>query len=854
MSETNQLKLFISYCHKDEDRIDEFRKHTAPLKNNGLISEWYDRKIIAGQNFGKNIRNSLEDADIICLFISANFLSSTECLKEKNEAIKLKKKKGVSVIPVILSDCGWLDDPDISPLLALPTDGNPIANFEDSDVAWTCVYKELKPLILKIISIRQLKISNEFTSFLQSTELLTKAHSQKEEVLLEHIFVYPELAKYDSLREYEKKESPEKVLDNFYDHARILIAGENQSGKTTLCKKLYLELRRKNFIPIYVSDKNNFLGKIENKILEAFDHQYDNETSLEEIGIDRVVPIIDDFHFAKNKEKIIQALTRYHYQIIIVDDIFSLNFRDEKLTRSFKHFKIEEFSPSQRNALIKKWRQLADSNYRRLSNENSKYQGIDRTTELVDSALGKSIGSGIMPAYPFFILTVIGTYETFTKSLSEEITSQGHCYQALIYIYLIKQGVKNDDIDTYVNFLTELAFYLYEKKKYELTVNEFDVFMSFYKGKYNLPISEKTLRSNLQKTNIFSPDGFSNYSFSYSYLYFFFVAKYLAEHLDDNKEAIGYIINNLHKNDNAYIAIFISHHSKNIFLLKEIIRIASGLFEKYTPLGLTRDELRFFDEQANTIAQAVLPGTDNIPEREREQDLLAQDQIEELNENDELDNEEDDDDELIRELRRSIKTVEVMGTIIKNRAGSLERDKLEDVFEAGMNVHLRVLQSFIEFVKTEENQQDMVAFILSRLQLMEKNKGKALSDSKLEKLSKIIFWNMNFFTVFSVIDKIIHSLGSDKLIEIIETVCDRKHTPAAFLVKHGILMWYSKNLQIDDVTDRIKSDDFSKIAENILRHRIVDHYRIHSIGYRERQQIEHALNIPSKKLLAHRPR
>ncbi len=57
-----------------------------------------------------------------------------------------------------------------------------------------------------------------------------------------------------------------------------------------------------------------------------------------------------------------------------------------------------------------------------------------------------------MPAYPFFILTVINAYETFLKPLNEEITSQGYCYQALIYIYLKKQKVKNDEIDTYLNW------------------------------------------------------------------------------------------------------------------------------------------------------------------------------------------------------------------------------------------------------------------------------------------------------------------------------------------------------------------------------------------------------------------
>jgi len=76
-----------------------------------------------------------------------------------------------------------------------------------------------------------------------------------------------------------------------------------------------------------------------------------------------------------------------------------------------------------------------------------------------------------MPAYPSFILLAISTYETGRIPLDQEITSQGYCYQALIYFYLRKQDVRNEDIDIYINFLTELAFYFYKEKRsnYQLT-------------------------------------------------------------------------------------------------------------------------------------------------------------------------------------------------------------------------------------------------------------------------------------------------------------------------------------------------------------------------------------------------
>jgi len=51
---------------------------------------------------------------------------------------------------------------------------------------------------------------------------------------------------------------------------------------------------------------------------------------------------------------------------------------------------------------------------------------------------------------------------------------------------------------------------------------------------------------------------------------------------------------NLHKDENAYIAIFISHHSKNAYILDEIILNAQCLFDKYKSATLSKEELSFF--------------------------------------------------------------------------------------------------------------------------------------------------------------------------------------------------------------------------------------------------------------------
>lgn len=106
----------------------------------------------------------------------------------------------------------------------------------------------------------------------------------------------------------------------------------------------------------------------------------------------------------------------------------------------------------------------------------------------------------------------------------------------------------------------------------------------------------------------------------------------------------------------------------------------------------------------------------------------------------------------------------------------------------------------------------------------------------MKNAAKVIFWNINFFVVNGIITKIVHSLGSDKLTIIMDSVCDELNTPASFMVKHGILMWYKKNLQLNELAKWIKKNDFSLLAERSTQLMVVDHCYVHQIDFRDRQR------------------
>lgn len=693
-------------------------------------------------------------------------------------------------------------------------------------------------------------LTEDHKSYISNTGILEKLHNHKNSLLLEDIFISPNFSYFDDNKNDKKEIRYQSLIDEFLANNKIVISGKNQSGKTTICKKLISDLFDFGFVPIFLSEKNDqYLGNIRNKIIKCYEKQYESNIQFDSIDKNKIIILVDDFHKAKHKIKLLNSLEDFNNQILIIDDIFGLRYKEEKLISSFNRFDICELTPSQRYELIENWVLLSDTTWK---NENEILKEIEFNNDLVDTALGKIIGQGILPSYPFFILSIIIGYES-GKPL-DNITSQGHFYQSLIILYLQKVGVS--DLDPYLNFLIEVSFKIFKSEYNQLSQDEFNDFIIEYKENFNLTVPLSKLLENLRKTNIIQVTDLGDYTFSYPYLYYFFVAKYFSENTKENRETIINIINNLHLDENAYISIFITHHDKNNFIIDEILDSSKKLFDSYEPSTLCKNELDFFDSETDEIIEASLTLGLKDYDTNRKNDLENKD-IEEkekektLNDND---NDPDLDTELSKELRRSVKTVEVIGRIIKNRADSLKKNQIEKLFKEGMSVHLRILSSYIQLIKKKDVQHELIEIIAKRLLIsingksVKAQKRIIQDDEKLKKLAKHIFWNINFSFIYSINSKIIHSLGSSKLSRNVKAVCDEINTPASLIVKHGIFMRYDKNLQIDKIFDEKEELDFSITANKVLVHKIVNHCQTHAFRDNELQKIENRMKVSKKNL------
>lgn len=128
--------LFFSYSHKDEILRDELQTHLTALSRQGVLEMWHDRRITAGKEFDNEISKHLENADIVLLLISPDFIASDYCYGiELQRAMERHDNGDARVIPVILRPCSWQRLP-FGKLLASPTDGKAVTKFPNLDEAF----------------------------------------------------------------------------------------------------------------------------------------------------------------------------------------------------------------------------------------------------------------------------------------------------------------------------------------------------------------------------------------------------------------------------------------------------------------------------------------------------------------------------------------------------------------------------------------------------------------------------------------------------------------------------------------------------------------------------------------------
>ena len=846
------IKIFISYSHDDELFLE---KNIIPmldeLTNENVAEYFYDRKLRADGDLFDTIDFHMKDCDIAIVLLSEAYYTSKACTNEKESLLNRRNLEGIYFLPVVVSACDWKNDDTIKNNLFLNTDAKELLTISDNELKQeiAIIKKRILTITNDIETIKKLSFSASFTDVLQDTDVLKTSHRSKNTLLLSDVFIYPTLQRFIFDDKDEAEIDSEKIFENSWNKKFVFISGDDVSGKSSLLKQYVSDLNSKNFIPLLFSAQDNFDGHIFNVLTKKFKNQFnvsfDDATvkKLLENNKERIVIFVDDFHKISNRQNIIKKMDCLPKVICTVDLIYNLDYEIKYIKDVSIQYSIKELSPKQRNVLIKKWLCL-DTNIHD-SIETDMLKEIDMKTEQIEIITCKSLNGGIMPAYPFLVLSVLSNTETLKHPLNQQITSYGYCYEALIIIAFTKSGLRTDaEIGGAINFLAYFAHDLYEKEIHEMPSLDFGSFLNKYEEKTELPFKKDVFIKKLEDSRLIIKSTLGNYRFDYKYMYYYFIAKYFSENTPSSLSEIEKLCKNIHNDENAYIVIFFSHHSKSEQFYNFLQKEADETYATISAATLTKSEMKFFDDSYKTFIDIALPNkAHNYKEErikrlenksERKYSSLSEDEADNFN------------DEYVLNLRKSIKLTEVIGLIVKNRYTSIEKQKVKQLLISAIDLNFRELNAFFDLFKDPKNQDEIIKFIADAVK-KEISKKDIDGRERLKKAGEF-FWSINFFYVFVVVLKTIQSLGSEKLVSFLKDIAEDSPTPANQLILEGAKIIYAKNIDKKIVFKHMKDSEYSDVAKTILKILVVEYCRMNPVDFSEIQQLSAKMKISIRDL------
>lgn len=97
-------KVFISYSHSDEGYKDELKRHFVSLINENLVSAFDDRELSMGGNWDLELKQKIDECDIMIALISVDFLNTGYIM---NTEIPRAIEMGKTVVPIVVRPCDW---------------------------------------------------------------------------------------------------------------------------------------------------------------------------------------------------------------------------------------------------------------------------------------------------------------------------------------------------------------------------------------------------------------------------------------------------------------------------------------------------------------------------------------------------------------------------------------------------------------------------------------------------------------------------------------------------------------------------------------------------------------------------
>jgi predicted MPP superfamily phosphohydrolase len=700
----------------------------------------------------------------------------------------------------------------------------------------------------RIVLLRRTKmvvdLNDAFTAKLNRIEI--PLDFGEKQVELCDVYVFPDLEILSSKPEntaIDKFIDSERLLDND-QYRNCILEGDGQIGKSSLLYMLFFRFYEKGFYPILLHGNDITSDNVDGIIQKAFQLQYAQDSTsydrFKQVDKHLKVLLIDDLHSSKwnksTRSKGIKTfLDLFSRSFITLDTAYSIVPQIQTESKGTHLFSIKPLGFKKSDDLVQKYLAVKDP-----TSLHSDQDHLERTKRAFNQ-LRQVLRDKLIPSYPAFVLAIVQALEHKPLNLNE--TSYGYCYQTLIHLALANAGVSKDDIDSYINIITELAFHMFMNKTESITEADYEAYYEGYRTRFVAPRFDAAT-TRLLGSKVLKQDD-SSYSFGYKYILYFLAAKKIAEMIDrpQGQAIVKELYDNVHKEKNANILVLITHHTRNYDFIQEAMLKAMLPFEKTLPITLERNcsYYKLLAEIAEEIKQDVIEMNRN-PSEERKNQLLAQDKFDrETNQSDE---EEGGINDKIVPFIQAFRSIEIVGQIIRNRKGSLEKGILKEMVSELYGTAFRMISFLGEIIR--EAKDDLSQRIDADIS------GKDSNEDVEERIYRFL-QIASLHTCLAVFAKLVLSSGVRELREIYVDVARELNTPAAKLVSFSINSYYGR-MSLKELEELSREFDGNVVAFWILRARVKSYVYNNFVDYKDKQRIAAYLKMSISPALGHKER
>lgn len=706
-----------------------------------------------------------------------------------------------------------------------------------------------------------IQLNQEFDKYLHSTDTFF-THPSGEDLSLDNIYVPQNLKIISENNKNDKRTNIADLTDAIdIDGIHYYIIGGERSGKSALCKYTFCKyFYKNNLTPILMNgsdlSSNTRRDKILQIIIDKYKEQYCSVTfypSEQAENNDSFVIIIDDFQFAaKGNDRywklLVSNLESLFANIIIVGDI-SISTHDLSANPPFECFEkfiIMEFGPVLRNQLVEKWNSFGLDTSVESKNEIRKKN--DEANKNINSILGKNF----IPAYPFYILGILQALEVLPGNNSINYSLHGFYYEHLINDSFIHSIKHQKDISFYYNFLVFFCYFLFERKSKEISIELFNDFYNLYCEKHDVDktvFGVKTVKETLKETKLLTFN--NNVKVSQNYIYYFFVAKYIANHIEEKeiKSIVQKLCERIFKDEYANIIMFVTHLSKNNWIISTLLHNAKQIFPNSPTCKLDQD-IQSLNELMSDFTSRVIGAID--VDKERNSKLLLETELEERQK--EFDDDEmnysqitlDDDVfdiDLFAQINLAVKSIDILGQIAIKYWGELEAETKYEIIETAYNVGLRTLGLYLTMMS--ENKDDLAEYLANVIIDKYSDRSRAditLKRDDIRKESLRFLADLSYLSSLAIITKISNSVGDDRLNKTFEKILENNPYNSYKLINLSTSLNYP-GLPINTIEQYSKEMRNNIMCFRLLQDLVVDHMYKFDVDFKNKSRISSLLGL-----------